>query len=384
MNVKVVTSAEKDAFNAVATHPLQSYEWGEFREKTGIKIIRRGVEEDGKLVDGFQLTIHKIPRTPWNIGYLPKGRLPSREVLEELKKIGESEKCVFIQLEPNVRRDTKILRYKDTKQEEISPNILISQYPNITSSAHPLFTKYTFILDLTKSEDELLKNMHPKTRYNIRVAQKNGVTVQENNSDEAFEEYLKLTWQTTKRQGFYAHTKDYHRKMWQTLSSITVQPSTRLNLRKNGETDQRANQNPTTDNGKPITEKNQLLAHLLTATHQGKILVAWIMFVFHDTLYYPYGASSNESREVMASNVMMWEAIRFGKKLGLKKFDMWGSLGPDASPSDPWYGFHRFKQGYGPELVEFVGSYDLIINPLLYQLYKVSDKLRWVYLKLKK
>ncbi len=359
MNLQTVSPQEKENYNKISTHPLQAYEWGEFREKTGVKVIRRGVEKNGKLVDGFQLTIHKIPHTTWNIGYLPKGGLPSREVLEELQKIGESEKCVFIQLEPNVRRDTKILRYKDTKQEEISPNTLISQYPNITSSAHPLFTKYTFVLDLTKSEEELLENMHPKTRYNIRVAQKHGVTVQEDDSDKAFEEYLRLTWETTKRQGFYAHSKQYHRLMWETLK-------------------------PKMENGKWKMEKNQLSAHLLTATYKGKILVAWIIFVFHDTLYYPYGASSNQSREVMASNLMMWEAIRFGKKLGCKKFDMWGSLGPDADPKDPWHGFHRFKQGYGPELAELIGSYDLIINPLLYQLYKLTDKLRWFYLRVKK
>ena len=69
-------------------------------------------------------------------------------------------------------------------------------------AAHPLFTKYTFILDLTKSEEELLKNMHPKTRYNIRVAEKKGVKVIEDNSDKAFEEYLKLTKETTQQTKF--------------------------------------------------------------------------------------------------------------------------------------------------------------------------------------
>ena len=83
----------------------------------------------------------------------------------------------------------------------------------------------------------------------------------------------------------------------------------------------------------------------------------------------------------MASNLMMWEAIKFGKKLGLKKFDMWGAIGPNPSKNDPWYGFHRFKEGYNPILTEFTGSYDLVINPLLYSVYKVIDKSRWYYLK---
>jgi lipid II:glycine glycyltransferase (peptidoglycan interpeptide bridge formation enzyme) len=112
--------------------------------------------------------------------------------------------------------------------------------------------------------------------------------------------------------------------------------------------------------------------------------VAWIVFVYNDALYYPYGSSSSEHREVMASNLMMWEAIRFGKKLGLKRFDMWGALGPYPDTKDAWFGFHRFKQGYGGDLVEFVGSYDLVIDPFLYQAYKIADKARWLYLRMRK
>ncbi len=303
-------------------HPLQSFEWGEFRKKTGIKVVR---------TDRFALTIHKIPNTPFNIGYLPKGAMPDKKMVKDLRTIGKNENCIFIQIEPNVEKG------------KVSPNILISQYPNIRSSFHPLFTKYTFILDLTKSEEDLLKNMHPKTRYNIKVAQKHGVSVIEDNSDKAFEIYLKLTFETTKRQKFYAHSENYHRLMWQALK------------------------------GK--------IAHLFLAKYKEEVLVAWIVFVFKDTVYYPYGASSNEHREVMTSNLMMWEIIKWAKKKGLKKFDMWGALGPNPDPKDPWYGFHRFKQGYGGELIEFVGSYDLIIKPFWYELYKIADKLRWLFLR---
>ncbi len=342
-------------FNKYANHPLQAFEWGEFRKKTGIKVVR-GLPA-GKAGKDFQLTIHKIPHIPWTIGYLPKGNLPDEKLIEELKKIGKDNNCIFIQLEPNIRKDTKILSEKDIKKK--SPNILISQYPNIRPSFHPLFTKYTFVLNLTKSEDELLEAMHPKTRYNIKVAQKHGVKIIEDNSDKAFEAYLKLTSETSKRQKFYAHTQGYHKLMWQALkiqnSKFRIQ-----NL-----------------------DKNKLTAHLLVAKYKKETLVAWILFTFKDTLYYPYGASSDKHREAMASNLMMWETIKFGKKLGLKKFDMWGALGPNPDPKDPWYGFHRFKQGYGGELVEFVGSYDLVINPPLYNLYKVADKIRWAILRFK-
>jgi lipid II:glycine glycyltransferase (peptidoglycan interpeptide bridge formation enzyme) len=335
MTIRPITDKEAHAFNAVVSHPLQTYEWGEFREKTGVKVIRRGFFENEKLISGFQLTIHKIPKTPWTIGYLPKGDMSTKELLEELKKIGKEERCVFIQLEPNATTTTH--QFKSL---------------NLPTAAHPLFTKYTFMLDLTQSEEELLKNMHPKGRYNIRVAQKHGVEVVEDSSEKAFEAYLRLTKETTTRQKFYAHTERYHRLQWQTLPHTLT--------------------------------KNTLSSHLFLAKYNGKILTAWIVFVFKDELFYPYGASSSENREVMASNLMMWEVIRFGKKLGLKTFDMWGAMGPNPDKKDPWYGFHNFKEKYGPKHVEFIGSYDLILNPLLYHSYKIADKLRWMLLKIKK
>jgi len=367
MTVRDITDKERDDFNKVVNHPLQSFEWGEFRKKTGIRVIRKGFVEKEKLIKAFQLTIHKIPHSPWNIGYFPKGDLPDKDMLSELKKIGKTEKCIFIQLEPNI--EVERLKIKDEKSYPISQLSTLNSH--LKSSFHPLFTKYTFVLDLSKSEDELLKNMHPKTRYNIKVAQKHNVKIIEDSSPSAFEEYLKLTDETTKRQNFYAHTQKYHKLLWETLKNE------RLKIK-----DEKLN-------------RTRLSAYLLRALYEPKnishlsplnsqlTLVAWIVFVFKDILYYPYGASSTKYRETMASNLMMWEAIKFGKKLGLKKFDMWGALGPSPATNDPWFGFHRFKQGYGGNLVEFVGSYDFILNPFVYNLYRLGDKARWAILKLK-
>ena len=117
------------------------------------------------------------------------------------------------------------------------------------------------------------------------------------------------------------------------------------------------------------------MARLLIAFYQEKPVVAWMLSNFQDTLYYPYGGSSLEHREVMASNLVAWEAIRLGKKLKLKKFDLWGALSPDANPSDPWYGFHKFKQGYGGKLVEYIGTYDLVFNWPIYWVFTAIDKL---------
>lgn len=333
-----ITDQQKEQFNQLATHPLQSYEWGEFREKNGIKVIRKGFFEKEKLTQAFQLTIHIIPHTKWTIGYLPKGLLPTKEMVSELKEIGRNEKCLFIQLEPNV------VDSEEAKQ--------ILQSLNLTTAAHPLFTKYTLQIDLTKSEDDLLKAMHQKARYNIKVAQKYNVTVHEENTEKGFEIFWKLTQETTTRQQFFAHTKKYHVTQWETL---------------------------------PHTLKNNTLSsHLLIAVYENKPLTAWVVFAFKDLLYYPYGASSQEHRETMHSTLMMWEAIKFGKKHNLKTFDLWGAAKPGTPESDPWFGFTQFKERFGPKRVAFVGSFDLVINPVLYQSYKIADKLRWALLQFKK
>src|SRR5579872_3706169 len=97
-----ITEKDRKQFNALATHPLQSYEWGEFRQKTGVQVVRKGFFDHGKLTAAFQLTIHKIPHTSFFVGYLPKGTMPTREMITELQKIGKAYHCIFIQLEPNI------------------------------------------------------------------------------------------------------------------------------------------------------------------------------------------------------------------------------------------------------------------------------------------
>lgn len=311
------------------SHPLQSPAWGEFRRAMGIDTVG---------VNGWQLTFHRIPYSPWTIGYFPKGPEPDRSMIDDLTKLGKEKNAIFIQIEPNVFKNSEL-----RTQNPASP----AGRSELIPSHHPLFTKYTFVLDLTKTEEELLSAMHPKTRYNIRVAQKHGVTINEDNSPDAFAAYLDLSEQTTSRQGFYAHNRTYHETMWRVL--------------------QKAN-----------------MAHLFTATYRGKTLAAWVIFVYGDTIYYPYGSSSRQHHEVMAPSLMLWEIARWAKARKLKRFDLWGAIGPNPDPKDPWYGFHRFKEGFRPHLVEFVGSYDLVIRPVLYRLYTYADKLRWIILRSKR
>ena len=123
--------------------------------------------------------------------------------------------------------------------------------------------------------------------------------------------------------------------------------------------------------------------HIFKAMYENKPLTVWIIFVFNGKLYYPYGASSRENKEVMASNLMMWEVIKYGKSLNLNVFDMWGSLGPNPDPKDPFYGFHRFKEGYGGVLAVYLGTFDYVINHQFYPIFRVVEDWRWKLLKLK-
>ncbi len=295
------------------THPLQTKEWAEFRKEWGNEIIntKYGI-----------LTAHKIPLTSYKIGIFEKGPTPTSSMLKELKIIGNENKLIFIKLEPDQLTNNQLT------------NLLVKAG---AVQGRRLFTPTTFWIDLQPNEEDLMKSFSSKTRYNIRLAQKHGVIIKIDNSDKAFEKYLQLTSETNKRQGFYSHTPKYHRLMW-----------------------------------KHLKEK---IAHLMTATYNGEIITTWILFAHDGFLYYPYGASTDKHKEVMANNLMMWEAIKFGKSKGLKTFDLWGR--------EEGRGFTKFKEGYNPKVIEFIGSWDLIINKPLYYLYRVTEKIRWTLLRLK-
>jgi lipid II:glycine glycyltransferase (peptidoglycan interpeptide bridge formation enzyme) len=183
-----------------------------------------------------------------------------------------------------------------------------------------------------------------KTRYNIRLAQRKGIEIIHDSSPQAFKTFQRLTSATTQRQKFYAHDSHYRQQMWQTMHKAG-------------------------------------LAELFLAKHKKDILAAWIIFKLNDTIYYPYGASSDQKRNLMAPNLLCWEIMRWGKKQGFKTFDLWGSLGTDPNTSHPWFGFHRFKLGYAPKLVEYIGTFDLIVNNLFYYPFRLLNSLRWFLLR---
>lgn len=328
--IKILTNKDKEIYDSVIIHPVQTWDWGEFQKSQGHSIYRYGVyDSKGDIKTAFTVSFHTIPKTKYSIGTILRGPKITEEILKTVRKIAQDQNAIFVKFEP------------DISKTEASMN-----FPNLLVSPKVAFYPHTFKVNLTKTEEELLVNMHPKTRYNVRVANRYGVEVKEVTNDKGFEIYLKLLFDTTKRQGFYLHSQKYHRDLWKILK----------------ETD---------------------MPHIMLASYQGKVLSAFMLFKLKDQLFYPYGASLDINREVMAPTLIMWESIKLGQKMKCTTFDMWGCLGPDATEGENGFGFHRFKQGFNGQPFEYVGTYDYVINPTLYKLYNLVDKLRWQLLRFK-
>lgn len=329
----VPETVDQNAFNASARHPMQTWEWGKARKETGVEVVRIVEQENNIPINVFQFSLHKIPYTPYKIGYLPRSVMPSKHVLDFLFDYAKKNNIIFIKIEPYVEND----------KFQISNFKSITKF-HIVKSPHPLFPEWSQMVDLTKTEDEIMKALKPKTRYNIRLAQKKGVIIKELSTDDGFKIFSDLYFATCKRQKYFGHTRKYHEIIWKHL--------------KDG------------------------IAHILIAYLGDIPLAAYELFYFKDVFYYPYGGTSQLHRNVMGANLLMWEAILLGKKLGAKKFDMWGSLPPTAASDHSWSGFTRFKDGYGTSHVQFIGSFDLIANSVLYTIYNSLHTLRNIYLSL--
>src|SRR5260221_596453 len=252
---------EKNQYNFVSHHPLQMWEGGDFRKKTGVEVERVCFFQNGKLHHALQVFFHPIPGlSGMTAGYFPKGDMPDEEQLSALQQLGKRHNAVFVKMEPNVGHTVD--------STSALPQVADFLTKNGAVPGKPLFTKYTFQLGLMPTEDELFAGLSTKTRYNVNLAFKKGVQIFENTTPEGMEQYLKILAETTKRQGFYAHSPEYFRQMWEMLG-------------KSG------------------------MIHIFEAVYQNEVLVSWIMLVFYGVLYYPYGASRDHHRDVMASNLMM-------------------------------------------------------------------------------
>lgn len=333
-----------DAFvgSQKASQFLQSWAWGEFQQSLGRKTWHFGVLDSQSLVASALVIKHNLPLGK-NYLYLPRGpiieikneKLKMKnsfdELLGKIIEIARQENSMFIRIEPPIEKfDEPILKL-----------LVASGYKLVaTQFVQP---KDTLILDLSKSEEQLLSEMHPKTRYNIRLAEKKGMKVRIG-SKEDFEKFWSLNMETSQRDSFKTHPKNYYQKMLATLPADFLK--------------------------------------LFLAEYEGKVLVANLVIFFGDTVTYLHGASSNEYRNLMAPHLVQWRQIEEARKLGFKYYDFWGLLpqktqnnteateGIDSS----WQGLTRFKRGFGGQEVNYAGTYDLILDKFWYNIYKTGRK----------
>jgi lipid II:glycine glycyltransferase (peptidoglycan interpeptide bridge formation enzyme) len=206
----------------------------------------------------------------------------------------------------------------------------------------------TVVVDLRKNEEELLAAMHQKTRYNIRLAERHGVTIRvaDTSDAEAFSRDGELFWsmlaQTGERDKFHTHPREYYETMLATLA----QRNSGLNVR------------------------------LAFAMHQGKAVAGGIFGSYGGTMTYLHGASFSADRNVMGPYLLHWEMMRQAKTEGCGRYDFWGVAPEGAGETHPWMGITRFKTGFGGERISYLGAWELPGNRLWYTLYRYAKRFR--------
>lgn len=309
-------------------HIVQSPVWEKFKQFFGTPTIRVG---------GVLYTKHAIPFTGKFYAYCPKVD-PFQINFENLKSSLKTEKCIAINFDvPNVLIDSS----------QASEAQQIFNHAGCEPSPKSTFTQYNFLLDISRSEEEILAGMHPKHRYNIKLAQKKGVEVREALDLDDLDVFYNLILQTAQRQNFFIHPYDYYRKMWEILGS-------------------------------------EGFAKIFIASFQGKDLASWMFFIYDGVIYYPYGGSLLQDKDLHASNLLGWEGILLGKKMGCQVFDMWGACSNVNDTSDPYWGFSNFKQKFGARHVQYIPSQDLVLDPVGYKAFNVANRVRWAVLNFKR
>ncbi|MDD4803226.1 MAG: peptidoglycan bridge formation glycyltransferase FemA/FemB family protein, partial [Syntrophomonas sp.] len=183
-------------------------------------------------------------------------------------------------------------------------------------------------LDIQPSEAELLANMHSKTRYNIKLAQKKGVTIRPAVGKEDLQVFYAILQETAKRDNFLIRGYQYFEMIWDQM----------------------------VENG---------WAQIFLAEYQDRTISATLALMLGKKVWYLYGASSNDYRNVMPNYLIQWEMIRWAQQQGCTLYDFRGVSG-DLNEDNPLYGLYRFKRGFNGGLVEFIGDFDRVYSPFFY------------------
>jgi peptidoglycan pentaglycine glycine transferase (the first glycine) len=348
---KIDKPVDAETWNAAISslpnaHILQTWQWAQVKSRFNWNPLptlwhdRQGEVAAAAMAMTRSMAVRGLPFN-LKMMYVPKGPLLCdwqdanlrQQVFKDLRALAAREGAIFVKIDPDVRIGTGAPGDPDASGEHLGESIITELEDGGWSfSAEQVQFRNTVLLDLTKELDELLAAMKQKTRYNIRLAQKKGVTVRAGSQadlDLLFEMYR----ETSSRDGFVIRQRGYYLDVWETfMQAGMVEP--------------------------------------LIAEVMGEAVAGLLLFRFSRRAWYLYGMSRDLHREKMANYLLQWEAIQRAKASGCLTYDLWGA--PDEfTNDDPLWGVYRFKEGLGGTVVRHIGAWDLPVRHLVYSLYTI-------------
>lgn len=298
---------------------FQSEDWRAFQESYGRKTIDLGrvFGVTGDLPFGKKFVW--CQKGPQKISDLEPSLLG-----RDRKPTGLFEGTVFVRVEPETVSEKEIKKYA---LRRVGPGSLLS------GQVSPATTR---VLEISGSEEELLAAMKSKTRYNIRLAERKGVTVRISDDERVLCDLLSKT--AGRNRGYVPYEERYYTEMIGSLS------------------------------GKKIIR-------VFVAEKDGKPLAAIVVGFFGKTATYLHGGFDDSERRLMAPYLCHWEAIKYARRENFDYYDLWGVAETD-DPQDPWRGITRFKEGFGGQKIAFPGGYDIVIDGFWYNILTSAARLR--------
>ncbi len=267
-----------------------------------------------------QVLFRRIPYSPMTFGYIPRGPLLDfsseddlAAMLRALDRLARRMRAVAILWELPVARDSAL----DARLRRLG-----------LRPAKPIQQTSTRFLDLSPALSTIQSAWKPKWRYNTRLAAKHGVQIRHTSDMADFSRWYDLLQITEARDKFSVRDAEYYRRFWEQGR----------------------------DAGATV---------LLLAEHAGALLAGIMVHHFGREATYVYGASADESRNLMPNYLLQWEAIQWAKGRGASRYDLFGIAGTDDE-HEPLAGVSRFKAGFGGETVHYAGAYARVYHPLLY------------------
>ena len=316
------------------SHFLQSPEWA--KVKTDWKHEMIVIEDNGEIKGTMSILLRKVPIFNRYIMYAPRGFVCNehdKETLEKLtykaKEIAKKYKAFIFRLDPDISNE-------DEEFKKIAKELGYKTKDNIKNIDQVIQPKYVFRLDISnKTEEELLATFNQKTRYNIRLAIKKGVTTRVGTIED-METFYNIMKETGSRDNFFIRPIEYFKKIYTVMG-----------------------------------EKH---ARLIIAEHEGTPISAVMPIMYGNKVWYLYGGSSNKYRNLMPNYLLQFEMMKWGLENKCDIYDFRGVSG-FKDENDPQYGVYRFKKGFNGDFVEFVNELYIVFNPVMNFIFNVSEKL---------